>query len=173
MRLSVTVFELNRAIYFFLWATFYGNLLTEQYTNKMSSAIKMAKHISTKFFNSRAASLDNAVIERKNKQLNQTTRQLEEKVKSLQERSKTRSLPRVSKVKSSSLFLFFWTLPIRTKSMHSDVFSTINVWFRFDQLFFIIQTTITKQCNRCKIPLDAAFLEIVFVLWSPLISVNC
>ena len=49
--------------------------------------------------NSRAASLDNVSIERKNKQLNQTTRQLEEKVKSLQERSKTRSLPRVSKVK--------------------------------------------------------------------------
>ena len=56
--------------------------------------------------NSRAASLDNAVIERKNKQLNQTTKQLEEKVKSLQERSKTRSLPRVSKVKFlSSSFL--------------------------------------------------------------------
>ena len=132
------------------------------------STAKKAKHISTKFFNSRAASLDNAVIERKNKQLNQTTRQLEEKVKSLQERSKTRSLPRVSKVKSSSLFLFFWTLPICTKSMHTDMFLTINVWFRFDQLFFIIQTTVTKQCNRCKIPLDGAFFW-----WSPLVSVNC
>ena len=131
------------------------------------STAKKAKHISTKFFNSRAASLDNAVIERKNKQLNQTTRQLEEKVKSLQERSKTRSLPRVSKVKSSSLFLFFWTLPICTISMHTDVFSIINVWFRFDQLFFIIQTTITKQCNRCKIPLDGAFLEIVFFFVKP------
>ena len=137
------------------------------------STAKKAKHISTKFFNSRAASLDNAVIERKNKQLNQTTRQLEEKVKSLQERSKTRSLPRVSKVKSSSLFLFFWTLPICTKSMHTDVFPTINVWFRFDQLFFIIQTTITKQCNRCKIPLDGAFLGIVILfLRSLLVSVN-
>lgn len=50
--------------------------------------------------NTRAASLDNAVIDRKNKQLNQNTKQLEEKVKSLQERSKTRSLPRVSKVKN-------------------------------------------------------------------------
>ena len=143
MRLSGVVFELNRAIYFFPWATFFGNLLTDQHKKKMSTA-KKAKHFSTKFFNSRAASLDNAVIERKNKQLNQTTRQLEEKVKSLQERSKTRSLPRVSKVKSSSLFLFFWTLPICTKSMHTDVFPTINVWFRFDQLFFIIQITITK-----------------------------
>ena len=53
--------------------------------------------------NSRAASLDNVSIERKNKQLNQTTRQLEEKVKSLQERSKTRSLPRVSKVKNHTV----------------------------------------------------------------------
>ena len=47
----------------------------------------------------RAASVDNVMIERKNKQLNQATKKLEEKVKSLQERSKTRSLPRVAKVR--------------------------------------------------------------------------
>ena len=127
------------------------------------STAKKAKHISTKFFNSRAASLDNAVIERKNKQLNQTTRQLEEKVKSLQERSKTRSLPRVSKVKSSSLFLFFWTLPICTKSMHTDVFSTINVWFRFDQLFFHHSDNNNKAVQSMQNSARWCFFSIFFV----------
>ena len=64
--------------------------------------------------NSRAASLDNVSIERKNKQLNQTTRQLEEKVKSLQERSKTRSLPRVSKVKIIQFLTKVWVIKSRT-----------------------------------------------------------
>lgn len=68
--------------------------------------VKGQKFKRKKLSDCRASSLDNDVIERKGKQLNQATKQLEEKVKSLQERSKTRSLPRVSKVKSVPPFSF-------------------------------------------------------------------
>ena len=54
--------------------------------------------------NKRAVSADGGelVIERKNKQLNLATKKLEEKVKSLQEKSQqqARTLPRVAKVNS-------------------------------------------------------------------------
>ena len=66
-----------------------NNSVTESKQPKFGGHHRRIGGSGVKIPNSRAASLDNAVIERKNKQLNQTTRQLEEKVKSLQERSKT------------------------------------------------------------------------------------